>query len=254
MIFGSCESKSYVWAAFEVAKSDRSMLKIKAMASPHSQRKTRPGMDKGGEVGGLARDHADLQWEGGSHEGLAEPMPTNEDLVGTKQQSGTLSPASKRLPRENTEGNQGRKRARASVSGTRVSALDVYQEITLKDLQAQYHRRLAEVAKDMNVSVARLLKKCREFGILRWPYRHVRSIQESIEQLEQEREETSHGEKLDFLERKLDLLRKKEELVVHFASCGLDAAMRKAIFTADPQEIDNLVTMAQNQGSSARIW
>lgn len=29
------------------------------------------------------------------------------------------------------------------------------------------------VAKDLRVSVARLLKKCREFGILRWPYRHV---------------------------------------------------------------------------------
>lgn len=29
------------------------------------------------------------------------------------------------------------------------------------------------VARDLRVSVARLLKKCREFGILRWPYRHV---------------------------------------------------------------------------------
>lgn len=29
------------------------------------------------------------------------------------------------------------------------------------------------VARDLKVSVARLLKKCREFGILRWPYRHV---------------------------------------------------------------------------------
>ena len=35
------------------------------------------------------------------------------------------------------------------------------------------HTHNTAVAKDLGVSVARLLKKCREFGILRWPYRHV---------------------------------------------------------------------------------
>ncbi|CAM9961404.1 unnamed protein product, partial [Discosporangium mesarthrocarpum] len=103
----------------------------------------------------------------------------------------------------------------------RPGGLEACREITLTDLQAQYHRRLAEVAGDFNVSVARLLKKCREFGILRWPYRHVRSIRESIEQLEQEKKATTQPDKLESLVEKLNLLRQKEKLVVHFASCGV---------------------------------
>ncbi|CAM9309373.1 unnamed protein product [Ascophyllum nodosum] len=147
-----------------------------------------------------------------------------------------------------SESRVGKKRTRVEGRGSsaaqRAAANEACKGITLEALQAQYYRPLSDVAKDLGVSVARLLKKCREFGILRWPYRHVRSVQESIEQLEKDREAATDEVATDELELRLKLLRRRGELVVHFASCGLESEMRKGIFLADPRDVDTMLNNA----------
>ncbi|CAN0053934.1 unnamed protein product, partial [Scytosiphon promiscuus] len=133
---------------------------------------------------------------------------------------------------------------RGSSAAQRAAASEACKSISLERLQAQYHRPLSDVARDLKVSVARLLKKCREFGILRWPYRHVRSVQESIDQLEKDREASTDEMAIEDMELRLRLLRRRGELVAHFASCQLESDMRKGIFLADPRDVDTMLANA----------
>ncbi|CAM9139516.1 unnamed protein product, partial [Sphacelaria rigidula] len=141
---------------------------------------------------------------------------------------------------------------RGSSAAQRAAASEACKGITLEALQGQYYRPLSDVAKDLRVSVARLLKKCREFGILRWPYRHVRSVQESIEQLERDREASTDPLAAEEMDLRLRLLRRRGELVIHFASCGLESDMRKGIFLADPRDVDAMIAKAHEAYGSRR--
>ncbi|CAM9660412.1 unnamed protein product, partial [Pylaiella littoralis] len=142
---------------------------------------------------------------------------------------------------------------RGSSAAQRAAASEACKNISLERLQAQYHHPLSDVARDLKVSVARLLKKCREFGILRWPYRHIRSVQESIDQLEKDREAATDEMKTDDMELRLSLLRRRGELVAHFASCWLESDMRKGIFLADPRDVDAMLAAAHEVHGGRRL-
>eukprot|EP00752_Nemacystus_decipiens_P014601 g13003.t1 len=164
-------------------------------------------------------------------------------------------------PRESAAGSAALKGAvkrtrvegRGSSAAQRAAASEACKSISLERLQAQYHRPLSEVARDLKVSVARLLKKCREFGILRWPYRHVRSVQESIDQLEKDKQAATDEMATDDMELRLRLLRRRGELVAHFASCWLESDMRKGIFLADPRDVDSMLATAHEAHGRRRI-
>ncbi|CAM9951746.1 unnamed protein product [Ectocarpus sp. 4 AP-2014] len=46
------------------------------------------------------------------------------------------------------------------------------------------------------------------------------------------------------MELRLSLLRRRGELVAHFASCWLESDMRKGIFLADPRDVDSMLAAA----------
>eukprot|EP00656_Telonema_subtile_P019628 TRINITY_DN2085_c0_g1_i3.p1 TRINITY_DN2085_c0_g1~~TRINITY_DN2085_c0_g1_i3.p1 ORF type:complete len:235 (+),score=33.21 TRINITY_DN2085_c0_g1_i3:169-873(+) len=56
--------------------------------------------------------------------------------------------------------------------------------ITFQDLQTHFDQPLAEVARKLNVCTTFFKKICRHFGIKRWPFRKLKSLEKKIALLE----------------------------------------------------------------------
>ncbi|CAB1096858.1 unnamed protein product [Ectocarpus sp. CCAP 1310/34] len=63
-------------------------------------------------------------------------------------------------------------------------------------------------------------------------------------QLEKDRDTATDELATDDMELRLSLLRRRGELVAHFASCWLESDMRKGIFLADPRDVDSMLEAA----------
>lgn len=75
-------------------------------------------------------------------------------------------------------------------------------------------------ARALGISLNKLKRACRQYGIPRWPYRQVRSIRSTIQSLEKALEKCESEMETSSLKDRLDSLIKKESLVCKFASCG----------------------------------
>lgn len=75
-------------------------------------------------------------------------------------------------------------------------------------------------ARALGISLNKLKRACRQYGIPRWPYRQVRSIRSTIQSLEKALEKCESEMETASLKDRLDSLVKKESLVCKFASCG----------------------------------
>jgi RWP-RK domain len=64
------------------------------------------------------------------------------------------------------------------MDGGRVAEPD---HITLELLQSYYNVPLAELAKELGLSLTLLKKICRKFGIQRWPHRQIRSLNKNAQ-------------------------------------------------------------------------
>ncbi|CAL5188246.1 unnamed protein product [Lathyrus oleraceus] len=59
-------------------------------------------------------------------------------------------------------------------------------KITLSDLVKYFDMPIAEASKKLNVGLTVLKRKCREFGIPRWPHRKIKSLDSLIQNLQEE--------------------------------------------------------------------
>jgi len=59
---------------------------------------------------------------------------------------------------------------------------------SMDDLRTVFHLPINDAAKKLGLCVTVLKQKCREFGIVRWPFRKVKKIDMLIKQLEEEKE------------------------------------------------------------------
>lgn len=75
-------------------------------------------------------------------------------------------------------------------------------------------------ARALGISLNKLKRACRQYGIPRWPYRQVRSIRSTIQSLKNALEKCESEIERASLKDRLDSLIKKESLVCKFASCG----------------------------------
>lgn len=57
-------------------------------------------------------------------------------------------------------------------------------KITLSDLVKYFDMPIAEASKKLNVGLTVLKRKCREFGIPRWPHRKIKSLDSLIQNLQ----------------------------------------------------------------------
>ncbi|KAG7392980.1 hypothetical protein PHYPSEUDO_013468 [Phytophthora pseudosyringae] len=67
--------------------------------------------------------------------------------------------------------------------GARLTALS--RELTLQELRPHFGRPIVEVAREFGICTTFLKKICRRCGIKRWPHRQIRSLNRTIQMLEQ---------------------------------------------------------------------
>ncbi|ETL44439.1 hypothetical protein L916_05270 [Phytophthora nicotianae] len=67
--------------------------------------------------------------------------------------------------------------------GARLTALS--RELTLEELRPHFGRPIVEVAREFGICTTFLKKICRRCGIKRWPHRQIRSLNRTIQMLEQ---------------------------------------------------------------------
>ncbi|RAW38492.1 hypothetical protein PC110_g5270 [Phytophthora cactorum] len=67
--------------------------------------------------------------------------------------------------------------------GARLTALS--RELTLEELRPYFGRPIVEVAREFGICTTFLKKICRRCGIKRWPHRQIRSLNRTIQMLEQ---------------------------------------------------------------------
>ena len=84
----------------------------------------------------------------------------------------------------------------------------IVDNITLKDLQRQFHQPITMAAKHFGICVSILKRVCRRHGIPKWPQRTLRSLQRQIEILQNNIptvDDPAHREQLvkELKERKL---------------------------------------------------
>jgi hypothetical protein len=111
------------------------------------------------------------------------------------------------------------------------------ESITLELLQSYYNVPLAELAKELGLSLTLLKKICRKFGIQRWPHRQIRSLNKSAQELQERAYQATSAEEQADIKVQLDLLEKKKRLVTRGASSGLQSALRNALFLANPEQL-----------------
>ena len=70
------------------------------------------------------------------------------------------------------------------VGKKRRAASDHVAKITLSDLAKYFDMPIAEASKNLNVGLTVLKRKCREFGIPRWPHRKIKSLDSLIHDLQ----------------------------------------------------------------------
>jgi len=84
--------------------------------------------------------------------------------------------------------------------------------LTLDCLKCYFGRTLEEAAKELGVCSTVIKNVCRKYGIRRWPYRKIQSINRLIEYLEQQLLEDSKGEKVLGDEKKKRLVNELRRL------------------------------------------
>uniref|UniRef100_A0AAV1V4U8 RWP-RK domain-containing protein n=1 Tax=Peronospora matthiolae TaxID=2874970 RepID=A0AAV1V4U8_9STRA len=77
-------------------------------------------------------------------------------------------------------------------SATRLTALS--RELTLEELRPHFGQPIVEVAREFGICTTFLKKLCRQCGIKRWPHRQIRSLNRTIQMLEQVESATTSPE------------------------------------------------------------
>ncbi|KAE8723160.1 Protein RKD5 [Hibiscus syriacus] len=88
---------------------------------------------------------------------------------------------------QNATGVAGKKKKRADSK-------DVAR-IALEDLVKYFDLPIVEASRNLNVGLTVLKRKCREFGILRWPHRKIKSLDGLIRDLQEEADQRQQEDK-----------------------------------------------------------
>ncbi|KAM0936785.1 putative transcription factor Nin-like family [Dioscorea sansibarensis] len=106
--------------------------------------------------------------------------------------------------------------------------------ITFEDVSRYFYMPITQAAKELNVGLTLLKKKCRELGIPRWPHRKMKSLQTLINNVQElGREEGNVGEEqlrsaLDILEQEKKMMEKEPGLQLEEKTKRLRQACFKA--------------------------
>ncbi|KAK7253022.1 hypothetical protein RIF29_37402 [Crotalaria pallida] len=102
-----------------------------------------------------------------------------------------------------------------SVEKKKRAPSDHIAKITLPDLAKYFDMPIVEASKNLNVGLTVLKRKCREFGIRRWPHRKLKSLDNLIHDLQEEakyQESKDKAAAMAVIERKRMLESEKENI------------------------------------------
>ncbi|KAJ4712954.1 RWP-RK domain-containing protein [Melia azedarach] len=102
--------------------------------------------------------------------------------------------------------------SRRSKSEKKTNNSSKIQTLSRKTISQYFYTTIAKAAKELNVGVTLLKRRCRELGIRRWPHRKLMSIQNlirNVQELDREGDPGSEGmwkEVKEVLEREKELI------------------------------------------------
>ncbi|CAM9230162.1 unnamed protein product, partial [Choristocarpus tenellus] len=111
------------------------------------------------------------------------------------------------------------------------------KRVTLRDLERYFEYPIEEVSRMMGVSTTIIKRLCRKYGIKRWPYRQIRSVNKSIKYVEL-LARTAQSPDRQRLQEQLVSLHYKKQLICQAATSGASAKVRKSILQMRPEELD----------------
>ncbi|KAF8112489.1 hypothetical protein N665_0064s0114 [Sinapis alba] len=118
----------------------------------------------------------------------------------------------------------------------------VAKPLSKETISLYYDMPIAQAAKELNIGLTLLKKKCRDFGIQRWPHRKCMSIQNLINNVE-EKLEKGEGN-ADELRNDLDKLKKEKKTIKEFPDLEFEdktKRLRQACFKANHMRKRRLV-------------
>ncbi|CAH8357372.1 unnamed protein product [Eruca vesicaria subsp. sativa] len=95
-----------------------------------------------------------------------------------------------------------------------ASDCSVSKPLSKETISLYYHMSITQAAKELNIGVTLLKKKCRDLGIHRWPYHKWMSLQNVINNVE-EKLEKGEGN-ADELRNDLEKPKKEQKIIVEF--------------------------------------
>ncbi|KAK1283464.1 Protein RKD2 [Acorus calamus] len=108
------------------------------------------------------------------------------------------------------------------------------KQITFDELSRYFYMPITQAAKELNVGLTLLKKRCRELGIPRWPHRKMKSMQTLIQNVKELAKEDGLGEAQ--LKNALEILEREKKLMEQTPAKQLEEKtkrLRQACFKAN---------------------
>ncbi|KAK1260722.1 Protein RKD2 [Acorus gramineus] len=125
------------------------------------------------------------------------------------------------------------------------------KQITFDELSRYFYMPITQAAKELNVGLTLLKKKCRELGIPRWPHRKMKSMQTLIQNVKElAKEDGELGEAQ--LKNALEILEREKKLMEQTPAMQLEEKtkrLRQACFKANYKK-RRLMAMGESSATS----
>ncbi|KAK1931623.1 E3 ubiquitin-protein ligase [Phytophthora citrophthora] len=104
------------------------------------------------------------------------------------------------------------KKKKTKQPNMRLTALS--RELTLEELRPHFGRPIVEVAREFGICTTFLKKICRRCGIKRWPHRQIRSLNRTIQMLEQVESMSTSPQDKERYAAQIEELKEKQRAVM----------------------------------------
>nr|KYP47176.1 hypothetical protein KK1_031200 [Cajanus cajan] len=96
--------------------------------------------------------------------------------------------------------------------------------LSRKTVSEYFYMPISQAARELNVGLTHLKKRCRELGIQRWPHRKLMSLQTLIKKIQEQGEGNENDEKI---RAAIEVLEREKRMVEEMPDLQLDDNTRK---------------------------
>ncbi|KAL9665118.1 hypothetical protein QQ045_020528 [Rhodiola kirilowii] len=129
--------------------------------------------------------------------------------------------------------------------------LSTSKMLTMKMISQYFYMPITQAAKELNIGLTLLKKRCRELGICRWPHRKLMSLQTLINNVQELGKEEGNAEKLKIAMEVLEREKKMMEKLPDMQLEDRTKKLRQACFKANYKK-RKMMAVRNNGASSAQ--